>query len=277
MTDFNINIPGFHIACRTWGNQDLPVLIALHGWLDNANSFAALAPILSNDYYVIAIDLPGHGLSSHLPEGCHYHFIDAIFTIFDAITALGYERINLIGHSMGACLSSLMAGVAPERVEKLFLIEGLGPFSAPEASCQEQLSRYLNHHDSGEIKSIRPYQSFEEAANARSKRGHISVELAKILCQRGVSMASGKYIWCHDRRLLTPTPLYMTEEQILSCLTKITAPTHLIWASEGFSYDQTIMAKRIKTVPSLTQCKLQGGHHIHMEHPDAVAEVILKT
>lgn len=276
MTDLTVEIPGFNIACRTWGNKELPLLIALHGWLDNANSFAPLAPFLTNDYYIVAMDLPGHGLSSHLPKGHHYHFIDAIFTIFDTIDAMGYQRINLLGHSMGACLSSLMAGVAPERIENLFLIEGLGPFSAPEYTCQEQLSRYLNHHDNGTHKSTRLYTTLHEAAKARAKRGHISVQLAEILCERGVSMTTGQYTWCHDRRLLTPTPLYMTEGQILSCLANINTPTRLIWADQGFEYEQTIMAKRIKTVANLVQFKLSGGHHIHMENPESVAEVILK-
>ncbi len=275
MTDLTVEIPGFTIACRTWGHKDNPVLIALHGWLDNANSFKPIAPMLSKNYYVVAIDLPGHGLSSHLPQGCHYHFVDGIFTLFDAIEALGYRQFNLLGHSMGACLSSLMAGVAPERIDQLFLIEGLGPFSAPEQMCSEQLSRYLSHHNSGASQVIRPYDTIEDAAKARAKRGHISVELAKILCERGVSISSGQYIWCHDRRLVTPTPLYLTEGQILSCLANITASTRLIWANEGFEYNQTMMAKRIKTVPNLKQYHLKGGHHIHMEHPHAVAEIIL--
>lgn len=275
MSDLTIEIPGFHIACRTWGNKDLPVLIALHGWLDNANSFAPLAPFLCKNYYIVAIDLPGHGMSSHLPLGCHYHFIDAIFTIFSVIDALGYQRISLLGHSMGACLSSLMAGVVPERIEQLYLIEGLGPFSAPGPTCQKQLSHYLNHYTNSINKSIRPYHTIDEAAKARAKRGHISVELAKILCERGVIMKEGDFYWCHDRRLLTPTPLYLTEEQILSCINNINSPTTLIWADNGFEYDQTIMARRINAVTNLQQHQLVGGHHIHMEKPEAVAKVIL--
>lgn len=275
MTDLTIKIPGFQIACKTWGDPDSPVMLALHGWLDNANSFKPIAPYLSQDYYLIAMDLPGHGLSSHMPEGCHYHFIDAIFAIFAAMDTLGHERVNLLGHSMGACLASLMAGVAPERIHKMALIEGLGPFSASAESCQEQLSRYLHHHDIYANKASNPYPSLGDAAKARANRGHISIELAKILCQRGVVMTKGQYYWCHDRRLVTPTPLYLTEEQILDCISKIKAPTHLIWAEDGFEYPQDIMEKRIAAVSHAQQYRLPGGHHLHMEHPEAVAEFIL--
>ena len=60
----------FQFLGKTWGNpQGIPV-ICLHGWLDNACSFDALAPLLPNDSHkFIAIELPGHGFSSHFPEG----------------------------------------------------------------------------------------------------------------------------------------------------------------------------------------------------------------
>lgn len=126
-----LSIPGLSIACKVWGNPDNPPILALHGWLDNANSFDDIAEHLQNDYYFIAVDLPGHGHSSHLPPGCIYHFTDGIFTVVEIINALGLNKLHLLGHSMGACLGSLVAGVAPDRFLSLSLIEGLGPFFSP--------------------------------------------------------------------------------------------------------------------------------------------------
>ena len=42
---FDLSIPGFTIACKAWGNANNPPMLALHGWLDNANSFARLFPV----------------------------------------------------------------------------------------------------------------------------------------------------------------------------------------------------------------------------------------
>ena len=67
MNTLTLSIPGFSIACKIWGNPDKPTILALHGWLDNANSFAPLATYLESDFQVVAVDLPGHGHSSHLP------------------------------------------------------------------------------------------------------------------------------------------------------------------------------------------------------------------
>ena len=145
MTTHTLTIPGFTIAYKTWGKSTNPPLIALHGWLDNANSFEPLAHYLQERFYLIAIDFPGHGYSSHLPQGCYYHFMDGVFNLIQIINALQLEQVHLLGHSMGACLASLVAGVAPERFLSLALIEGLGPFSHPAQTACKQLSDYLHH------------------------------------------------------------------------------------------------------------------------------------
>ncbi|CEK09668.1 alpha/beta fold hydrolase [Legionella hackeliae] len=273
MNTFTVSIPGFTIAGKAYGDPNLPPMLALHGWLDNANSFDLLAPYLEKHFYLLAVDLPGHGHSSHLPEGCYYHFSDGIFTTLAIIKALQFRQVHLLGHSMGACLASLIAGVAPEAILSLILIEGLGPYSKPEEACREQLAQYL-HHTSQKEKEPRPYYSLMLAAQARSKRGYLSLEHAHILCERGTRKENNAIYWRHDRRLLTPTPLRMTEKQILSCLSNITAKSCLIWGKESSVFDDYDMETRIKSVAHLNVYYLQGGHHVHMEHPEALAKCL---
>lgn len=267
-----ITIPGFTIAYKTWGNPDNPPVLALHGWLDNAGSFNLLAPFLQEDFYLIAIDFPGHGLSSHPPEGCHYHFIDALFSLNQIIHALGLEQVHLLGHSMGACIASLAAGVIPQHILSLALIEALAPFSSPENTCCTQLSNYIKQYT---LKQGRPYLSLEAAAKVRAKNGYLSLEHAKILCERGVRKENNHFYWQHDRRLIMPTPLRLTEGQILSCLENIQTKSCLILADKGFNMDEQDFETRIKAVKNLRIKKLQGGHHLHMEHPKAVGDYLV--
>ncbi|KTC98278.1 alpha/beta fold hydrolase [Legionella erythra] len=273
-THGKIKIPGFTIAYKQWGNPDNPAILALHGWLDNAGSFNLLAPFLARDFHLIAVDLPGHGLSSHLPPGCHYHFSDGIFTLVNLINAFHLDTIHLLGHSMGACLASLMAGVVPERIRSMALIEAIGPFSSPEARCCEQLAHYARHLNDNS-KAERPYPSLEAAAHARAKRGYLSFEHAAILCERGVRKHEGSYYWRHDRRLIAPTPLRLTEGQILSCLKKIAAKSCLILAEQGFNFDENDIEGRVKAVNNLEVTRLGGGHHLHMEKPDTVGQYLV--
>ncbi|TAL62476.1 MAG: alpha/beta hydrolase, partial [Legionella sp.] len=174
MTPLNITIPGFNIAGKSWGDSNNPPILALHGWLDNANSFEQLAEILQTQYYFIAIDLPGHGHSSHLPLGCNYHFTDGIFNVIEIMNALELEQVHLLGHSMGACLGSLVAGVSPERFLSLSLIEGLGPFSHPADTACKQLSEYLHNMTRKGTKKSKGYQHFVKAVEARAASGYVS-------------------------------------------------------------------------------------------------------
>ncbi|GLV33094.1 uncharacterized protein CBL_10441 [Carabus blaptoides fortunei] len=64
--EVKIPVPWGHIAVKTWGNERDPIILVVHGWVDNAGSFDTLIPLLPTSYYYYCMDLPGHGRSSHL-------------------------------------------------------------------------------------------------------------------------------------------------------------------------------------------------------------------
>ena len=51
-------------------------VLLLHGWQDNSNSFKKLANLLPADWHLVAIDFPGHGVSSPRPDGVPYYVTD---------------------------------------------------------------------------------------------------------------------------------------------------------------------------------------------------------
>lgn len=277
MKEITVKIPGYTLSGLTWGDPKNPPILALHGWLDNAHSFLSLAPFIHDKYFLIAVDLPGHGHSSHLPDGYNYHFFDAIFVVTQLIKALNVGKVHLLGHSMGACLISLVAGVSPKLIQSAYFIEALGPFSAPGDTACKQFVAYDEFLTTKEANKKHPgYDQFQSAVRARAAKGYVSTEIAEILCQRGLIEINDRYYWRHDSRLLAPSPLRMTEEQILSCLKHITVPTELLVGHEGFSFDDVIMAHRINAVSQLKVIELKGGHHIHMEKPEAVAQLLVE-
>lgn len=269
-------IPGGTIYGKAWGHPESPPVLALHGWLDNANSFDLIAPYLQSDCYFIAIDLPGHGHSFHLPPACNYHFIDGIFIVIQVLEALKYSMFHLIGHSMGASLASLIAGIIPQRVLSLGLIEAIGPLVAPQNTASEQLTTYAINLQKLTTK-VRSFESIEHAALIRSSKNYISYEQSKLICSRALKKINQSYYWRHDKRLYLSSPLKMTEEQVLSCLTKISCNTQLILASHGYKFKPDLLKRRIESVQHLTFNTLEGRHHIHMEQPEAVAQLLAKS
>jgi len=70
-TEMKIPVPYGYITAKVWGslNENSIRTIAMHGYMDNAGTFDRLIPLLPDQFYVVAIDLPGHGFSSHVPYG----------------------------------------------------------------------------------------------------------------------------------------------------------------------------------------------------------------
>lgn len=263
------------LAARAWGPQDgLPVM-ALHGWLDNAASFDHLAPLLPK-LRLIALDLPGHGLSEHRPAGIHYHFVDFIPDVFAAADALGWNRFALLGHSLGAGIASVAAGVVTERISRLALIEGLGPLTGNPAEGPVVLAKAMEQMKRLDRKRLPVYYSLEEAIQARRDAGDLSHQAAMTLAARGTKPAGLGIGWRSDPRLIFRSPLYLMEEQVLAYLAAIKAPTLLIRGEQGYLRQRKFMEKRHAQVAQLRIQDLPGGHHLHLEQPEPVAQVLAK-
>ena len=125
MRELAIDTPLGRIAGLHAGMPGAPRVLALHGWLDNAASFLPLAPFLDG-IELVAIDMPGHGRSAHLPAGADYAFAGALANLLDVADTLGWDRFGLLGHSMGGAIASLLAAACPERVTRLLAIDAIG-------------------------------------------------------------------------------------------------------------------------------------------------------
>ena len=100
--------------------------IVLHGWLDNAGSFDTLAPQLVSScpqHSLVCLDYPGHGLSSHIAPGHMYHYLESMRLVRTVASHMGFDTFGIMGHSMGAGLSSLFAATHPDMVKALVMIE----------------------------------------------------------------------------------------------------------------------------------------------------------
>lgn len=134
--EIRLNLGHIELAAHLFGPADGQPVIALHGWLDNANSFARLAPRLAG-LRIVALDLAGHGYSAHRPPGAGYALWDYAHDVLRVAEQMGWERFALLGHSLGAIVSVVLAGSLPERVTRLALIDGvIPPTGGPEDAAE---------------------------------------------------------------------------------------------------------------------------------------------
>merc|ERR1712107_957574 len=103
--EIEIPVPWGKIAAKDWGDENGKPWLGIHGWLDNAGSFDLLAKECPKGHRLISIDYPGHGLSSHIPAGSSYHYLEGSTYIMRIVKHFGWDKFNLIGHSMGGGMS----------------------------------------------------------------------------------------------------------------------------------------------------------------------------
>ena len=81
-----------------------------------------MAPLAARGWHVIAIDLPGFGLSEKSWGRDYSHKAQATFALA-VLDQLNIDRAVLLGHSMGGNVISWMLALAPERVAGLAYID----------------------------------------------------------------------------------------------------------------------------------------------------------
>lgn len=262
---------GLTLAGLRWSAGAPCRVLCVHGWLDNAASFSALGPLLPS-CDVVALDLPGHGHSSHRGAGVLQFFVEYVADVVAALDALGWDSAVLLGHSLGAGVMACVAGAFPERVRGLLLIEGLAPQPAPPEKILESLRAAVEAAQRGAGESA-GYPDMAAALVARRK-GYwpMSDDASRQILARALTAdEAGRLRWHTDPRLRQPSALRLDEGQVSALLGAIRAPALLVGAGQGLFTSRDAHAARTGQVRGLEFSILPGGHHLHLEPESAAA------
>ena len=273
--EIRFTLPSIEVAGKVWGEPGGLPVIGLHGWLDNAGTFDLIAPQLDN-VHLIALDLPGHGLSDHLPAG-GYSLWQQAATVLQVADDLGWERFALLGHSMGGIISCILSGTLPERLLGAAMIDGLLPVTGEAADAPQQMARFLKASQALTAKRKPIYDSAVKAVSARLLGGTstISRGAASKLVERGLMPEQGGWTWRSDPQLMLPSPLRLTSEHAVAFAEAISTPTCLVLANQGVMGKHPRLVERIEGFKHIQTHRMDGGHHLHLEEQaPAVATII---
>ena len=280
MREFDLQVAVGRVAgLRNDGNG--PRVLALHGWLDNAASFLPMAPFLGS-LDLVAIDLPGHGRSAHLPPGADYSFPGAIASVLDVADALGWERFALLGHSMGAGIASLVAAACPQRVERLVAVEALGALADAAEHTVRRMREAVAAERATHGKRLRVFPDVDTAVRTRMQASRVpgsglDATLVRLLVERGLMAVEGGFAWSSDRKLTLPSFTRMTEPQVEALVAGIECPTLAIFADPAQPYlADDVRRRRAGLLPRGELRVLPGGHHLHMDQPERIAAEVVR-
>ncbi|XP_006890235.1 PREDICTED: serine hydrolase-like protein 2 [Elephantulus edwardii] len=290
-SELKVAVPWGHIAAKAWGSLKGPPVLCLHGWLDNANSFDRLIPLLPQDFYYVAMDWVGHGLSSHRSPGLPYYGQDFVADIRRVAAALKWNRFSLMGHSFGGTMGGMFSCVFPEMVEKLVLIDSL-PLVLDCHEKENMLNykrKVIEHVLRLEVSGKPPkVLSPEEMLQGLLRNNtHMSEECGRLLLQRGSTPVGTGVMLNRDRRLTLPELCldFISKDLFLHYIQKLQARVLLLKACQGYrnprrtdsSHEALIFV--LSTLQSVLREQYQfvevpGNHYVHMIEPHQVAKLI---
>ena len=270
MRETRVSLSSCELAIQEWGDDSLPTLVCLHGWLDNSATFHRLAPLLAERYHLLVVDLPGHGLSQPLADGAHYYIWQNIETLFELLAVKGLDKVHLLGHSMGGVVASLFAGTFADYVDSLILLDSLGPMTSEPQETPQQLAKGII--DSQRISSpLRVFATVNDALSARKKSSPgMTDEALRPIVERNLNAIDGGYCWRTDARLRHTSKVRLGEDQVAAFLSAITAPVLVVMAKQGI-VPKAWVEGRIQSIKQAELIYLPGHHHFHAEEEPADA------
>nr|WP_315456464.1 alpha/beta hydrolase [uncultured Sphingorhabdus sp.] len=121
--------PGLNVHYRDEGKRDGRPLVLIHGSNASLHTWETWVKILGQDYRVISLDLPGHGLTGANPSNV-YDNASYVEVVDGLLEKLNVKSAVIGGNSMGGGVSWMYALTHPEKVDALLLVDAGGqPYS----------------------------------------------------------------------------------------------------------------------------------------------------
>jgi pimeloyl-ACP methyl ester carboxylesterase len=119
------------------------------------------------------------------------------------------------------------------------------------------------------------YVSEQVAVVARHAVSDMAESSVHALVQRNLLPEGERFTWRTDPRLKVRSRVYLTEAQVCAFLANLRMPTLLITGKQSVLAEWLdLIHSRIALVSALEHVELNGGHHLHLDNPESVAEVI---
>ncbi|WP_332698080.1 alpha/beta fold hydrolase [Halalkalibacter lacteus] len=259
-----ISIGDVTIYCEYVLNGKPPILL-IHGFVSSTYTFNRLMPLLTREFSVIAVDLPGFGRSEK-SKTFIYSFTNYAKLIAECIQYFKLENVTIVGHSMGGQIALYTAKLAPSKVEKMILLCSSGYLKSakkPLIYCS-----YLPFFRFLVEQYIRKKDVKKSLENVFYNKTYITEELMREFSRP----LTEKDFYTSLLRLLRYREGDLTSEQ----LSKIQVPTLLIWGEEDKVVPLEIGKRLVQDLPNAELIMYEKtGHLVTEERPNELYHHIL--
>ncbi|KAF5299411.1 hypothetical protein FQA39_LY11557 [Lamprigera yunnana] len=271
---------------KWWGSKEVQPILALHGWQDNAGTFDTLAPLLKEqNISILAIDLPGHGFSTHYSKGQYYYlFWDGVICLRRIVKYFNWTKITIMGHSLGGGIGFLYAAVFPDEVHKYIALDiPAPPTKNHKLKLGETIDRFLKYEN------LDPSQNskgdYEEMLGTveDAYKDNLTRTSCEIMLKRGlqpVEKNGSLFTFTRDVRLKVAALSLFSLDQVYDYASRITCEVLNIKANSGIfpnedEYYDSVIDKMKASASKVEYHQVPGTHHVHLNYPDVVSEIII--
>ncbi|HVK61504.1 MAG TPA: alpha/beta hydrolase [Bdellovibrionales bacterium] len=245
-------------------------LVFLHGVMGFSANWRRIARAFENEYQVLVYDQRGHGRSFRPPTG--YGPDDYASDLLEIINELGWQKIHLVGHSMGGRAAFHFATKHPDRVTQL-VIEDIGPSMYPAGA--DLVSRLL---DSVPV----PFESkraarawfdteFQQIYANNPKREQLAEYLYANLSENEQKEAVWRFFEPGIRESISQGRSRERWEDISG----LTIPTLVIRGEMSTDLPREIFDRMLAANPRIEGVEvLNSGHWIHADQPEVFIETL---
>jgi pimeloyl-ACP methyl ester carboxylesterase len=260
-----IDVGGVRAHVREQGNPDGIPVVLIHGSMGSLQVWEGWARELGQQARLIAVDLPGHGLTGAWPrdEYTVEAYADFIEVLVDT---LNLDRFVLVGHSLGGAVAWSFAATRPNRVSQLVLVDAAGyPRDGGEAPLPTRLARLPVVGDIGiyfkpeRLVRRSLEEMYADPAMVTPERIKRSAELQRFPGNREATLQRAR-----SQDPLDPTPLK-----------RLRVPTLILWGAQdrwvpiadAFRFQHDIKGAKLEIFEKL-------GHNPMEEDPKATAAAV---
>jgi len=267
---------GLRLHYVDWGNPEAPPLLLVHGGNDHCRSWDWVAQRLCDRFHVMAVDLRGHGDSDHAP-GSHYPTHGFILDIAQLIEQRQLAPVNILAHSWGGAVSLLYAGIYPENVGRLMVIEGWGP--SPEIikkhgdlAQHERLRQWVEATRAVAHKRPPRYATIDDCvARMKAANGRLSDEQARHLTLHAACQnEDGSWSWKYDPYVRVISPVWMPPAELMPIWSRIDCPVLLLRGTESWASDPLADGRAAAFRDVRVEALERAGHWVHHDRLEDV-------
>ncbi|MGJ3649411.1 alpha/beta fold hydrolase [Sphingomonas sp. GlSt437] len=267
------------------GDPANPPIILLHGFPESHRTWRHQIPFLAQSHFVLAPDQRGYARSSK-PEGvAAYATANIVADVLALADHFGIDRFTLVGHDWGGAAAWMTAINHPDRVAQLIILNAPHPyifqrtlFDDPDQRASSQyITAFRNPGLEAHIAEIGIEAYFDKTFVGHADRDKFNAERAVYIDQWSQPGAlTGMYNWYRASSIIVPAmdedpprPAFLSRP-----FPPMQMPVLMIWGLADTALRPSQLEGIEALVPDLTLVKVDAGHFVTWEVPEAVNEAI---